>query len=1481
MSDDVRDSVENEDSANGTGFNYSIEKYMDPNRPFKCEVCKESFTQKNILLVHYNSVSHLHRLKKSKAAAGEGKAKENNGSPAQATPEKTPSKGSALEALLGNLKGDRKDDDEVKPFKCNICKVAFTQGSTLDIHIRSVLHQTKASKLQELILTGQIDLSKPLIEQPDPQQLQDQHKKMINDMLSPKSCNSTGSTNSQSSPNIRSSSPDPQSSPLANLHALMGGGAKNSSSPPDGGTNSEGENMMSNLAKTFPFIPGLKQGGEREASEAGAAGGPDDKQPGSPVLKNLLQNYGMDLLKQFSDQKKQKQEQEDEEAAERNRSSTPHSDKGSSRPSSTAGPHSNMSEVQEALQKAMLQAQLQQMNPMLMQMSQMQGMNPLLAMNLHPPLIPPALLKGGQNPDLSAALKAQMQSTQQMMSGQGQPPPFMDPKLLAFMAANQQRQQDGGSGPDLKAMASMLGLPPPPQASPVTSEASPKPNLSSLQPAPPSSMESGKMNFTPPQMPDPKALLMSQQPIPNMPTPPDQGKRARTRITDEQLKILRSNFDINNSPAEDVLNMMAGQTGLPLKVIKHWFRNTLFKERQKNKDSPYNFNNPPSTKLNLEEYEKTGESKVTPLAPEEQGEYIRAEIEKMKKENEQKAEISLKSEQQPPVKIESPDLAAMNNNSEDSSNATTTNKVPKLNESSSENSLTLSRLLSSQLSQLPPLNPTSNLLPNFPAFPNVSSASGGISPLPPTAAGGKMPEYLNSLANRLSADQQQREQQRPLSPQSVSSGKRANRTRFTDYQIKVLQEFFENNAYPKDDDLEYLSKLLGLSPRVIVVWFQNARQKARKIYENQPAVDSPSPSAGSGSADEETGRFTRTAGCNYQCKKCLLVFQRYYELIRHQKQHCYKEEDAKRSALAQKAAAQAAAQYGPGSSGGPPQLMPLSEDSNSSIGGNEQARSITSPSISEKQQELSEMTKDAVNRMFGANQFLNYPPNSPFGILQQQALQQQQQMKMNQASSSQKGDNDDLGDDSDSLVSSPSSKRKLSEDGDDAAYNDSEEALAHKDKRLRTTILPEQLDFLYQKYQEDSNPSRKMLEQLAGEVGLRKRVVQVWFQNTRARERKGLYKPDENRQEAINKRCPFCPTVFKVRSALEAHLTLKHPEQPPGIIDIDALPNMAEDCSSSSELLDQQRPALPESPFPVSEHIASLMPNAAAAAAGNAMNLQDSMRKYYEDTMKRFMNDISKSSSSNGEAASSSNFLQQQQSSASLPLLPLPPADSSSNSQQIALDLTSNYDDSSDHLEDLDPNRSIETDSVNGVGGGGNKRFRTQMSGVQVKMMKAIFEVYKTPTMTECSGLGQDIGLQKRVVQVWFQNARAKEKRAKLQLQQATGSEPDGPPPPEECKTCNLKYSHKFAVQDHLFTKDHLDKLRVAIEQGRYDPESPGHAMSQTAAILQGNGQQQPGQRTNSTDSSPLQMLQMTTQVNNRELIEMSSHQNPRMLMQV
>ena len=48
----------------------------------------------------------------------------------------------------------------------------------------------------------------------------------------------------------------------------------------------------------------------------------------------------------------------------------------------------------------------------------------------------------------------------------------------------------------------------------------------------------------------------------------------------------------------------------------------------------------------------------------------------------------------------------------------------------------------------------------------------------------------------------------------------------------------------------------------------------------------------------------------------------------------------------------------------------------------------------------------------------------------------------------------------------------------------------------------------------------------------------------------------------------------------------------------------------------------------------------------------------------------------------------------------------------------------------------------------GNKRFRTQMSNIQIKMMKSVFELYKTPTMNECANLGYEIGLQLSLIHI-------------------------------------------------------------------------------------------------------------------------------------
>ncbi|KAI6173767.1 hypothetical protein M3Y98_01117700 [Aphelenchoides besseyi] len=72
-------------------------------------------------------------------------------------------------------------------------------------------------------------------------------------------------------------------------------------------------------------------------------------------------------------------------------------------------------------------------------------------------------------------------------------------------------------------------------------------------------------------------------------------------------------------------------------------------------------------------------------------------------------------------------------------------------------------------------------------------------------------------------------------------------------------------------------------------------------------------------------------------------------------------------------------------------------------------------------------------------------------------------------------------------------------------------------KRPRTTISARSLEVLKQAYQASSKPARHVREQLAAETNLDMRVVQVWFQNRRAKEKR--LKKDAGRRWA-NANCP-------------------------------------------------------------------------------------------------------------------------------------------------------------------------------------------------------------------------------------------------------------------------------------------------------------------------------------------------------------------------
>jgi len=324
------------------------------------------------------------------------------------------------------------------------------------------------------------------------------------------------------------------------------------------------------------------------------------------------------------------------------------------------------------------------------------------------------------------------------------------------------------------------------------------------------------------------------------------SKRARTRITDSQLAVLRARFDINGPPSDDEIATIGSEIGLPSKVVKHWFRNTLFKERQRSKDSPYNFSVPPSSDLPSASSLTFVAEKVEMTAAELSGQSVDEEKDYDRHDNRTDSSLML-------MQVNDKDkLCPLS--------------LPQQNPS------TTCTAVASEPRYFPhgcyfgvPFHPAPQALPLLPSVTPVSSAAMGGTPIISTTASSP-----GVASHHQSTSTQSR----------GGHGKRASRTHFSDEQVRTLQDHFERNAYPRDDELESLSRRLGLSARVIVVWFQNARQKARRTYENHASAAGGS-GALSGGAKNDDG----VGGPRYDCRSCGAAFQRYYELIKHQRSH--------------------------------------------------------------------------------------------------------------------------------------------------------------------------------------------------------------------------------------------------------------------------------------------------------------------------------------------------------------------------------------------------------------------------------------------------------------------------------------------------------------------------------------------------------------------------------------------------------------------
>ncbi|ESO82858.1 hypothetical protein LOTGIDRAFT_91252, partial [Lottia gigantea] len=1230
---------------------YPVDRYLDPNRPFKCDVCKESFTQKSILLVHYNSVSHLHKLKQAAHTGSLPAATSalsttqttsavstslDSSPPSTATTTNSSSTAPSSSTSTSSTASSSQDSGR-KPYRCNICRVAYNQGATLDIHIRSVAHQTRASKIHELAMTGRIDITLPLIENPDLGKVSTQQAQAITDMISQTQAK------------------------LNDLDSTLGTGlicpkCQSSFATPE---------ALLQHQKIYCYL----------GSHAALARPRNIYGRFKPqIQKNLLENIGFECVMQFNENLLRPVKKEIEENVESRKEEV----------GETNCEEMDTSEKKEESDDKKKQIDMPEMNRSHCSKCSKDFSSVWVLKThqeeVHKTMVPIELVES-----FGSQFKKEFELKE---------PKEIEPPLTPQASSEKTNQPE---------------MPPPPP--PSTSQLQNQFDISQLMPMfgmmpmPLSMMQLGMPSHMMPMMLPGMDVSSFMPPMPvmdpNFASAQQQiqhqaaaaaaaaanQKRVRTRISDDQLKILRAHFDITNSPSDDQIKQMSDQSGLPQKVIKHWFRNTLFKERQRNKDSPYNFNNPPSTSIDLDEYEKTGKI---------------PDIKQEPSDDEDNEDIDMEPEREP------------------------------------------------------------------------------------------------------------------------------NRTRFTDYQIKMLQDYFEQNAYPKDDELEHLSKMLSLSPRVIVVWFQNARQKARKIYENQPASE----------VKEPASVFQRTPGLNYQCKKCSAVFQRYYELIKHQKRMCGSDQkNNNNSNNHQSTSSRNQSSSSSGHSSGNNMAAYNStfdegfdddEETDSdchSPNGDTNLNSYAddsacATSVSQLPTFQCDKCDASFNRLSQWQEhqqihnvnpalFPGFGPNSAFDVLQTLAHHE----------------------------GNSALKRKFdSEDDSDQP----------RDKRLRTTILPEQLDYLYQKYQLDCNPSRKQLENISNEVGLKKRVVQVWFQNTRARERKGQYRAH---QQIIHKRCPFCRALFRAKSALESHLATKHPEEmAKKDFNIDTIPDASLDTSPTTpQSLPGSLPTTPNSAHDLNKILPPGMPNYLQFMPQPGMgfspgsdSVQMSMHQLYEDSFKRYINDLSstpKHAHSISEGKGSSKRSETESRSQSTNAEIDAPLDLSKPIKIDIHDKTSDgpstdmsafsFDDhfgkrrrsldesisdtmseaAGDHNDDMSSMLSNPTSPSNSHI---NKRYRTQMTSIQVRVMKILFQDYKTPTMAECELLGREIGLPKRVVQVWFQNARAKEKKSKMNFPKGYGE--DNQKTPEKCSLCSFKYSHKFTVQDHIFTRKHIDNVRKHIQ---------------------------------------------------------------------
>lgn len=475
-------------------------------------------------------------------------------------------------------------------------------------------------------------------------------------------------------------------------------------------------------------------------------------------------------------------------------------------------------------------------------------------------------------------------------------------------------------------------------------------------------------------------------------------------------------------------------------------------------------------------------------------------------------------------------------------------------------------------------------------------------------------------------------------------------------------------------------------------------------------------------------------------------------------------------------------------------------------------------------------------------------------------------------------------------------------------------------RRSRTIIQAEQLDILYGCYFKDPNPGKHEFEQISEWVHLPKKVVQIWFQNMRARERKGevrfisdgtlaavgkplikftwpLSKPIfSNKPPAPNHTggiaaAPIVRTLIKsetelvlskvpvVKKITPVPIKPKEVVSSTAVSPASAVPKTKLETTSNVTMVKVNKVNNPVLVVPPKEPI----PIAPRPAEKRQLDEEESEDEMTDDenehenetspgpgTTNRMVPKLPTTPINNRPSATTAasqkqnglnywtpkgpikiNTLSREQ--LSLPAH-LPPRCIAPPPTPSIAPVSPNTPNSVKLASPTTPVGAKSSPTENSfLSHSSSRRPRTHLSCLQLAILQSCYETCAHPNCLECEAIGTELNLPLKVVQIWFQNTRAKEKRWKLQQEKMTtpsGEKVDtssgsylqysalkanrpilpkpvhltvtvpssspaaSQPAPKEilkgrCDACNVSFDSRAAGREHVFSQRHLATLRT------------------------------------------------------------------------